>query len=134
MKKYQKLSIILMVVFSFVLAVGFISCDTNTADNPAKIQALNLMSGIKAQPVNAVILDDQFRSAAANFSLDLFKAAISDSKNSLISPTSVLLALAMTANGADGDTLSQMEQVLGRRSDFVSYKYGFIRRGMGGNL
>ena len=133
MKKYQKLSIILMVVFSFVLAFGFISCDTDTVDN-LKIQASNLMSGIKAKPVNTVALDGQFRSAAANFSLDLFKAAISDSENSLISPTSVLLALAMTANGADGDTLSQMEQVLGRRSDFVSYKYGFIRRGMGGNL
>jgi len=129
MKKYLKLSIILMVVFSFVLAVGFISCDTDTVDN-LKIQASNLMSGIKAKPVNTVALDGQFRSAAANFSLDLFKAAISDSENSLISPTSVLLALAMTANGADGDTLSQMEQVLGSGMPIAklnAYLYSFVR-------
>jgi serpin B len=31
----------------------------------------------------------------------------------LISPVSALIALSMMANGADGSTLSQMEQVLG---------------------
>ncbi|TAH70847.1 MAG: serine protease, partial [Anaerolineaceae bacterium] len=32
----------------------------------------------------------------------------------LVSPISVMLALSMTANGADGDTLAQMEKVLGK--------------------
>ncbi|HCX78355.1 MAG TPA: serine protease, partial [Firmicutes bacterium] len=45
--------------------------------------------------------------------LDLFKKTSSEEKNSLISPLSVLLALAMTANGADNQTLSEMEAVLG---------------------
>ena len=119
-----------MVVFSFVLTVGLISCDPDTADNHGKIQASNLMHEFTAQPVNTVVLDNQFRSAAANFSLDLFKAAISDSENSLISPTSVLLALAMTANGADGNTLSQMEQVLGGGipiTELNAYLYSFVR-------
>lgn len=40
-----------------------------------------------------------------------------EGKNTLISPLSVLYALAMTANGADGETLAQMEQVLGMESD-----------------
>ncbi|HHY81880.1 MAG TPA: hypothetical protein GX505_04275 [Clostridiales bacterium] len=42
------------------------------------------------------------------------KKSINNQKNSLISPISVMLALAMTANGANGETLSQMEQVIGR--------------------
>ena len=34
-------------------------------------------------------------------------------ENVLISPISILAALAMTANGAKGETLTQMEQVFG---------------------
>ena len=49
----------------------------------------------------------------ARFSIDLFKRSYSDSENSLISPLSVLLALAMAANGAEGETFQQMEALLG---------------------
>ncbi len=51
--------------------------------------------------------------AAAEFSLRLFGACLEPGKNALLSPISVLSALAMTANGAEGETLAQMEQVLG---------------------
>ncbi|MCL2546718.1 MAG: serpin family protein [Oscillospiraceae bacterium] len=60
------------------------------------------------------VLDDAFIENSANFALDLFRLSLSESnENTLISPLSVLLALAMTTNGAQGDTLDQMEQVLG---------------------
>jgi serpin B len=88
------------------------------------------MHGITARAVNAVVLDEQFRNATAGFSLDLFRATISNSENSLISPTSVLLALAMTANGADGNTLSQMEQVLGAGitiDELNAYLFSFVQ-------
>ena len=48
-----------------------------------------------------------------DFAVRLFKASAGDGENTLISPLSVLIALSMTANGADGETLSQMENVLG---------------------
>lgn len=48
----------------------------------------------------------------ADFGVRLLRESI-DEKNTLISPLSVLSALAMTASGADGDTLTQMEAVLG---------------------
>ena len=51
--------------------------------------------------------------AATDFSLRLFQAGMEEGKNTLISPLSVLYALSMTANGADGNTLAQMEAVLG---------------------
>jgi len=132
MKKFSIIMIILSISFTF----GLISCDSaEKADNLPKIQASNLMDGITARPVNTVTLDSQFRSAAAKFSLDLYRASIlnsddSQSKNSLISPASVLLALAMTANGADENTLSQMEQVLGSGmpiSSLNAYLYSFAK-------
>ncbi|MDR2542621.1 MAG: serpin family protein [Treponema sp.] len=129
MKKFQKLSSILLIVISLVFIFGLIGCDINVVDRTQKIQASNLMHDIIAQPVNSLELDDQFCSAAANFSLDLFRATISNSDNSLISPVSVLLALAMTANGADGNTLTQMEQVIGGGmsiNDLNTYLYTFV--------
>ena len=130
MKKSQKLPTSLMVVFSLILGFGLIGCNADTVDSRQGIQSLNLMHGITAQQVDAVTLDEQFLGAAANFSLDLFRAAISNSDNSLISPTSVLLALAMTANGTDGNTLFQMEQVIGGGmsiSGLNAYLHTFVR-------
>lgn len=49
-----------------------------------------------------------------DFGLRLFRQSMDADKNTLISPLSVLYALSMTANGADGETLAQMESVLGQ--------------------
>ena len=46
------------------------------------------------------------------FSADLFKAAAGNPGNIMISPASVYLALAMTLNGADGETKTQMLKTL----------------------
>ena len=50
---------------------------------------------------------------AADFAVKLLKASNKSGENVLISPLSVMTALTMTANGADGDTLEQMETALG---------------------
>ena len=49
-----------------------------------------------------------------DFGLRLLQASYETGKNTLISPLSVLYALSMTANGAEGNTLTQMEAVLGQ--------------------
>lgn len=56
---------------------------------------------------------DSDSAAVTDFSVRLFQRSMTAGKNTLISPVSVLYALSMTANGADGQTLSQMEQALG---------------------
>ena len=48
-----------------------------------------------------------------DFAVNLFRAAAKEGENTLVSPLSVLTALAMAANGAEGDTLTQMETTLG---------------------
>lgn len=51
--------------------------------------------------------------AVTDFSVRLFQQSLAENENTLLSPLSVLCALAMTANGAEGNTRAQMEQVFG---------------------
>ena len=58
----------------------------------------------------------EFKNAAANFAFELLKESNKgeyDGDSLLVSPLSVMLALSMTANGAEGKTLEQFEEVLG---------------------
>ena len=74
---------------------------------------MELTSDVTVQPVSVKAPAD----AAASydrFAVDLFKTCY-DGGNTLLSPLSVLGALGMTAGGAAGETLSQMEDLLGAR-------------------
>lgn len=96
------------VVLCLAILVGVVMRPTT------KVQALNLMDGIRAQRVEGKEPDAAFRQAQYAFALELFRACREqDGENVLVSPLSVMLALAMTANGAQGETLEQMEAVLG---------------------
>jgi serine protease inhibitor len=84
------------------------------SNNPAvRVSASDLMKGITAQKVEAVELGEHFLNSTANFSIELFKKAYTKGENSLISPSSVYLALGMTANGANENTLKEFENLLG---------------------
>lgn len=67
----------------------------------------------------AVMPEEAFCLDAADFAVHLLQGNLEgkEGKNVMISPTSVLTVLAMTANGAKGDTLSQMLSVLARNQD-----------------
>jgi serpin B len=71
------------------------------------------MENATPQNINNLPSVDNGAAAAADFGVRLFQTALEDDKNTLISPLSVLYALSMTANGADGETRKQMEEVLG---------------------
>lgn len=79
----------------------------------AKVQADDLMKGITPEKTSGRAADDAFKNGAADFAVRLFQTTWEEGKNSLISPLSVMLALSMTANGAKGETLAQMEALLG---------------------
>ncbi len=75
---------------------------------------VNLMDGIDVMGPKERILDEEFLSSQMAFSLTLFKESWNrgENENTLVSPLSVQIALAMTANGANGQTRSEMENVL----------------------
>lgn len=62
----------------------------------------------EAKPVDA-----SFEAASADFAARLLQNAVSSEENTVLSPYSLLMALAMTANGASGETRSQMETLFG---------------------
>ncbi len=95
----------LVLILSALLYLS--GCGTST-------QAADLMSGVKANTVSAnVNLTGDDSAAIANFALELFQDSAPSAANTLVSPLSVLCALAMTANGTRGETLAQMENVFG---------------------
>lgn len=112
----------LCLILMTALLLGTASCTS------VKVQAADLMEGINAGTVAGKNTDSRFIGSMADFSIDLFKKTIKEDGNALVSPLSVMLALAMTANGAAGTTLSQMEAVLGKDikiSELNEYLYTY---------
>lgn len=67
--------------------------------------------------------------AATDFYARLFQQSFKEGENTLISPLSVWTALAMTANGAKGETLAQMEKVFGMSvQDMNSYLNTYVNQ------
>ena len=102
----KRLITILLVI---AMALGLIACSQETTND--------IMKDVPAKAVDVLPDMDAGSIAAAEFGVRLFQNSLEEGKNTLISPLSVLYALAMTANGADGETLAQMEAVLGMDCD-----------------
>lgn len=78
---------------------------TDTAETTVRVGGQVCM-GIDGKPM-------YLRYTTADFAFRMFKEAVKDETNALISPVSIIMALAMTANGAKGETLEQMQSVIG---------------------
>ena len=81
-----------------------------TADGAKTVE---LTASVTAAPVAAASADDTASQAAADFAVRLLQNAYHGGENCILSPYSVLTAMAMVANGADGETLSQLEAAFG---------------------
>ena len=97
-----------------------------------KVSAANLTEGLTRGTVTGKAADDAFIEAQMKFAVELFQksAAESEYENTLISPLSVMVALAMTANGAEGVTEEEMEKVLGNgmsTEDLNAYLYEYVK-------
>ena len=132
MKKTVALLLVCIMICSIILA----SCEDTT------IRAQDLMSGITPNEISNSVsksedskpddtltensnensespmpYDGEF--SQMSLAVELFKRMnkSSEGENVLISPLSIQLALAMTANGAKGQTLAEMESLLGGDMD-----------------
>jgi len=94
-----------------LLIIGVLLTLSGCASSPAT-QTVDLMRDISTGETEGKPSDHIFIEHMAGFSIDLFQRSVTSGENSLVSPLSVMLALAMTANGADGDTLAQMRSLL----------------------
>lgn len=106
------------------MAVNLTGCAT-------KVQATDLMEGVQPNTVTGKAADDAFAQSQMRLAVELFQSSVLESKdeNVLISPLSIQLALAMTANGADGNTKAEMEALLGGEislEDLNEYLYSYV--------
>lgn len=88
------------------------------ADVEAREPAPQATQGSTAAPQGSEVVTESaartpYAAAAANFAVGLLQGNAAGTDNCVLSPYSAMLALAMTANGASGETLAQMEAVLG---------------------
>lgn len=121
MKKAR--STLMIISFFLVCAMG-----VNLSGCTTGAQPRNLIE--EMTPNNVSALDDlsSQNADATDFAIRLFKASEESGKNTLISPLSVLCALAMTANGAEEETLEQMEAVLGMTTEELNhYLYSYMK-------
>lgn len=97
----------------------------------AAVRAVDLMEDIAPNAVTGKDADEAFVTAQTDFALRLFRACAAQTpeKNTLVSPLSVMLALAMTGNGAEGQTRAEMEAVLGMPiEDLNAYLYNYVNQ------
>ncbi len=92
------------------LPLAFSGCTTMGGTG----KAADLMADVHAaeRPASPALPDEAIRKAVNGFSAALLKASVDNKGNVMISPASVYLALAMTLNGADGETKAAMLKVL----------------------
>lgn len=104
---------------------------------PLSASSENLTEKYTRTPAGNSTADEAFCSAVTDFSVDLFRKVsagdMAAGKNGsvLVSPDSIETALAMLETGAAGDTLTEMESVLGGgmdRGSFSSYLGGMNDR------
>lgn len=94
---------------------------------PINSSAEDLMQGIVPQKVEPLEEMTAQNAAVTDFGIRLLQATLEEGENTLLSPLSVVSALAMTANGAEGETREQMEQVLGLTvEELNAYMYTYI--------
>lgn len=126
----MKTSKIALVMVTLLLAASMLTnlvgCTT-----PAKAHSHDLMDGVEAQKVERKEADNSFISSQMQLAVKLFKAANSETsdKNVLVSPLSIQLALAMTANGANGQTEEEMQALLGGDiplDELNEYLYAYV--------
>ena len=120
-----------------IMALNLIGCGVDEVtqgksqpdikDIDSSISAQSLSSGVTNQNKNNTETPDDISEQVSDFGFKLFNESYEEGKNILISPLSVLCALSMTANGADGETLTQMESVLGASCEELNeYIYWYM--------
>ncbi len=108
MKKFlNALNAALCLLLATAISCSLLSCSL-------LISAENLSQGYSRKATEKGEISKEFTASMANFSIELFKGiSHGTQEKNLISPLSAVLCLAMLANGAEGETKVQLEQVFG---------------------
>lgn len=117
------------IVLILMVMLFFAGCGRK-AQEESNVAVVDLMEDITSNGAGQENIDlslmEESSIAVTDFSVKLFQDSLSERENTLISPLTVLYALAMTANGAEGESLAQMEEVIGlSREEMNDYLYAY---------
>ena len=120
----RKIKCLLSVVLAICMLLSFASCSYKQAE----IYSKNLLEGYTRTETEKVTVSEAFIKALTNFSFELNKRVTEkDGKNVVISPLSAYICFAMVANGAQGETRTEMEKTLGMKVEDVNENlYAFV--------
>ena len=112
---------ILTLLLIFVLVIQLVACaepgNRNSAgteqSKSAENKVLMLSNGDDKIREAAISLTDEHINTPIDFAFSLLKSSNDISGNELLSPLSVIIALGLVANGASGETLKEIETMLG---------------------
>lgn len=107
-------------IISMGLMVAMVVSLTACGKPEMKAEQIGKVSETTTKEQTEITYDLNFEVTSTEFALELLKACYSADENVMISPISMLAALSMTANGAEGETLSQMEEILVKRASIVN--------------
>lgn len=115
-----------MILALSMLALVLCSCAKTKAEpkvtrgdlptiEPTNVKAAgDLLKDFVATEVTGKDADEKFKSGMLDFAVRLMQSTLDENKkNSLVSPLSVIVALGMTANGANGETKEEFEKLFG---------------------
>ena len=104
----KRLKTVTAIIMLVVIAVSTTGCAT-------AVKAGDLMKGVQKRATSVFADREAYASGMSDFAVRLAKTCNErdTGKNVLVSPLSVIMALSMTANGAEDETLREMEQMLG---------------------
>lgn len=116
------------IVLILMVMLFFAGCGGKTQEGNDAL--VDLMAGITSKDAEQKNIDlslmEESSIAVTDFSVKLFQDSLSERENTLVSPITVLYALAMTANGAEGESLAQIEEAIGlSREEMNDYLYAY---------
>ena len=100
-------------IFDYIAMRKMLINCIQSEENSLSKGTVNLCQGINESNIAETSLDDDYILGQTKLTLELMKNEVKANQNTLISPSSIIQALAMCANGADGQTKAEMENVLG---------------------
>lgn len=121
----KRISVIILALIILILpCAGLYGCSQ-------KVYANDLMANITPNTVVGKNADEAFISNQMRLSLELFREVGKKhgGNNHMISPLSIQLALAMTANGAKGNTKTELEELLSGSislDELNKYLYSYV--------
>lgn len=139
MKTKKAVLITISLVLVLIMALNFAGCGKEiviTEEAPewemrSQLMASELTADLTANKVSGKSADSKFTKSQFEFCAELFKACVKERGNEsvFISPLSVQLVLAMTGNGANGETKAQIEKGLSSTiplDELNGYLYSYV--------